>query len=143
MFFRPSTQRLRQTAHLQSSAWSVLKAGGSHGRSTQRESPRETGLVSFIIELEFLGHIHDQHRDLGHVSRGLTPLSRRGTTLWQGNDEFEPSPASTNPDSRGYSQLHRSHRVFSTCPKTGEGEVNPLPPTDHNYFDPTNYFRPS
>ena len=106
-------------------------------------------LASFMIELEFLGHIHDQHCDLGHVSRGLALLTRRGktllalSTLWQGNAEFEPSPASTTPDSRGYSQLHRSHRVFSTCPKTGEGEVNPLPPTDHNYFDPTNYFRPS
>jgi hypothetical protein len=58
-------------------------------------------LASFMIELEFLGHIHDQHRHLGHVSRGLALLTRRGktlialSTLWQGNAEFEPSPAST------------------------------------------------
>ena len=81
-----------------------LKVGGSHGRSTQWESPREMALASFMIELEFLGHIHDQHRDLGHVSRGLALLTRRGktlialSTLWQGNAEFEPSPASTTPD---------------------------------------------
>jgi hypothetical protein len=106
-------------------------------------------LASLMIELEFLGHLHDQHRDLGHVSRGLALLTRRGktpialSTLWQENAEFEPSPASTTPDSRGYSQLRRSHRVFSTCSQTGEGAVNPFPPTDRNYFDLTSYFRPS
>ena len=88
-------------------------------------------LASYMIELEILGHIHDQHRDLGHVSRGLALLRRRGKTLlalselWQGNAEFEPSSASTIPDSRGYSQLHRSHLVSSTCPKTGRGTPSP------------------